>query len=141
MEQLLSASVSPRRFSGLLLAVFAGLALTLATLGIYGVISHSVSQRTRELGLRMALGAQQREVLELVMRRGLKLVLAGLGLGLVGSLVVTQFLASLLFAVSPTDLPMFVAVSLVLGVVALLACYIPAQRAAKVDPIVSLRCE
>jgi len=141
MEQLLSDSVSPKRFSGLLLALFAALALTLATVGIYGVISHSVSQRTHELGLRMALGAQQRDVLGLVMSQGLKLVLAGLGLGLAGSLVVTQFLASLLFAVSPTDLPTFAAVSLVLAAVALLACYIPAQRAAKVDPIVSLRCE
>jgi len=141
MEQLLSDSISPRRFSGLLLAVFATFALTLATVGIYGVISHSVSQRTRELGLRMALGAQQRDVLGLVMRQGLKLVLAGLALGLVGSFVVTQFLASLLFAVSPTDLPTFVTVSLVLAAIALLACYIPAQRAAKVDPMVSLRCE
>ena len=141
MEQLLSASVSPRRFSGLLLGLFAALALILAIVGIYGVISHSVSQRTRELGLRMALGAQQRDVLRLVMMQGLKLTLTGLAVGVAAAFVVSRFLSSLLFGVSPTDLPTFVAVSLVLATVAMLACYIPARRATKVDPMVALRYE
>jgi len=141
MEQLLSGSVSLRRFSGLLLGLFASLALILSIVGIYGVISYSVSQRTHELGLRMALGAQQSDVLRLVVMQGLKLTLTGLAFGVAAAFVVSRFLSSLLFGVSPTDLPTFVTVSLVLATVALLACYIPARRATKVDPVVALRYE
>ena len=141
MEQLLSGSVSLRRFSGLLLVLFAALALILAIVGIYGVISYSVSQRTHELGLRMALGAQQSDVLKLVMTQGLKLILTGLAVGLTAGLSVSRFLSSLLFGVSPTDLATCVGVSLVLATVALLACYLPARRATKVDPMVALRYE
>jgi putative ABC transport system permease protein len=141
MEQLLSGSLSLRRFSGLLLGLFAALALILSIVGIYGVISYSVSQRTHELGLRMALGAQQSDVLRLVVMQGLKLTLTGLALGLAATFVVSRFLASLLFGVSPTDLPTFVTVSIVLATVALLACYIPARRATKVDPMIALRYE
>ncbi|PYV42237.1 MAG: hypothetical protein DMG06_14640, partial [Acidobacteria bacterium] len=141
MEQLLSGSVSLRRFSGLLFGLFAALALVLAIVGIYGVISHSVSQRTHELGLRMALGAQRGDVLRLVMMQGLKLTLTGLAVGLAAGFAVSRFLSSLLFGVGPTDLPTFVAVSLVLATVALLACYLPARRATKVDPMTALRYE
>jgi predicted permease len=141
MEQLLSDSVSPRRFSGMLLGLFAALALILAIVGIYGVISHSVSQRTHELGLRMALGAKQSDILQLVLKQGLRLILTGLTVGLLAAFAMSRFLSSLLLGVSPTDLPTFVGVSLLLTGVALLACYIPARRATKVDPMVALRYE
>ncbi|MCA1576321.1 MAG: ABC transporter permease [Acidobacteria bacterium] len=141
MEQALSRSVAARRFSMILLSVFAALALILAAVGIYGVISYSVAQRTREVGIRMALGAQTTDVLKLVVRDGLKLVVIGVLVGLVGAFMLSRLLTTLLFGVTPTDLITYVTVALGLVAVALAACYIPARRAAKVDPLVALRFE
>ena len=138
MDQLLSESLARRRFAMLALSVFAGFALLLAVVGIYGVISYSVAQRTNELGIRLALGARPIDVVRLVLAGGLKLALIGIGLGLVLSFVVTRFLSSLLFGVRATDLFTFSALSVLLVVVSLLACYLPARRAAKVDPLVAL---
>ena len=141
MEQALSRSVAARRFSMILLGVFAMLALTLAAIGIYGVISYSVAQRTREVGIRMALGAKTTDVIKLVVRDGLKLVLIGVGVGLAGALLLTRMMTTLLFGVTPTDAVTYATVALGLIVVALIACCIPARRATKVDPLVALRFE
>jgi putative ABC transport system permease protein len=141
MEQALAQSVEARRFSMILLAVFALLALTLAAVGIYGVISYSVAQRTREVGIRMALGARTIDVLNLVVRDGLKLVLIGIGVGLAGALLLTRLMTTLLFGVTATDAVTYVTVAAGLVVVALIACCIPARRATKVDPLVALRFE
>ena len=141
MEQALSRSVAARRFSMILLAVFAVVALALAAVGIYGVISYSVAQRTREVGIRMALGAQTRDVLKLVVREGLQLVVIGVAVGLVGALLLTRLMTTLLFAVTPTDWFTYATVAIGLVGVALLACYIPARRATRVDPLVALRYE
>ena len=141
MEQALSRSVAARRFSMILLSVFAALALILAAVGIYGVISYSVAQRTREVGIRMALGAQTTDVLKLVVRDGLKLVVIGVVVGLVGAFMLSRLLTTLLFGVTPTDAVTYATVALGLIGVALAACYIPARRAAKVDPLVALRFE
>lgn len=129
------------RFTLLLIFVFGGIALALACIGLYGVISYSVSQRTHEVGIRMAMGARQRDIFRLVMGQGLKLVGAGLLVGLIASAAVTRTLGSLLFEVSPTDPAAFLASALVLVLVALAACFIPARRATKVDPLVALRYE
>jgi putative ABC transport system permease protein len=141
MDQIIDGSLSERRFSMTLLAVFAGLALLLATVGIYGVIAYSVSRRTHEVGIRMALGAEKTDVLKMVIGQGLKLALIGVAIGVAGALALTRFLSSLLYGVEPTDPVTFIAVSLLLVAVALLACYIPARRAANVDPMVALRYE
>lgn len=141
LEQTLSESLAPRRFNMLLLGIFATIALTLAMIGIYGVMAFSVTQRTHEIGIRMALGAQKSDVLGMVVRQGLKLALIGVVIGIGGALVLTRFLSSLLFGVEPTDPLTFVAVSLILCAVALVACYIPARRAAKLDPMVALKYE
>ncbi|HEV2835060.1 MAG TPA: ABC transporter permease [Pyrinomonadaceae bacterium] len=141
MEQVLARSVSARRFSMILLSVFAVLALVLAAVGIYGVISYSVAQRTREVGIRMALGAQTTDVLKLVVRDGLRLVVIGIAVGLVGAFILTRLMTTLLFGVTPTDAVTYGTVALALVGVALAACYIPARRAAKVDPLVALRFE
>ena len=141
MEQALSRSVAARRFSMILLAVFALLALVLAAVGIYGVISYSVAQRTREVGIRMALGARTIDVIKLVVRDGLKLVLIGVGVGLAGAFALTRLMTTLLFAVTPTDVVTYAVVAVGLVVVALIACCIPARRATKVDPLVALRFE
>jgi putative ABC transport system permease protein len=141
MEQALSRSVAARRFSMILLGVFAILAMTLAAVGIYGVISYSVAQRTREVGIRMALGANTIDVIKLVVRDGLKLVLIGVGVGLAGALLLTRMMTTLLFGVTPTDAVTYATVALALIVVALIACCIPARRATKVDPLVALRFE
>ena len=141
MEQRLSNSVAEPRFRTLLLAIFAVLALILSALGIYGVMSYSTQQRTNEIGIRIALGAQTADVLKLVVRQGMLLVLLGIVIGLALSLALTRFLSSLLFGVSTTDPGTFLAVSVLLATVALLACYIPARRATKVDPVVALRYE
>jgi putative ABC transport system permease protein len=124
-----------------MLALAGGMALILGVVGLYGVITHSVSQRTHEIGVRMALGAQKRDVLKLVVNGGMWLTLIGVGAGVAGALVMTRFLSSLLYGVKPTDPLTFVVVSLVLTGVALLACYVPARRATKADPIVALRYE
>ena len=141
MEQALAQSVAARRFSMILLAVFALLALILAAVGIYGVISYSVAQRTREVGIRMALGAKTIDVLNLVMRDGLKLVFVGIIVGLGGALLLTRLMTTLLFGVTATDALTYVTVALGLIIVALFACCIPARRATKVDPLVALRSE
>jgi putative ABC transport system permease protein len=141
MTEVVSQSIAQRRFSLVLLAFFAASALFLAALGIYAVMSYSVAQRTGEIGIRMALGAQKAQVLMLVQRQGLVLVLVGLGIGLAGALALTRLMTSLLFRVQATDPITFALVAAVLIAVSLAACLIPARRAAKVDPIVALRYE
>ena len=141
MEQRLAKSVASSRFVMLLLGSFSVLALGLAAVGIYGVMSYLVTQRTQEIGVRMALGAQKRDVLKLVVRRGMVLAIVGTVIGLIASLALTRLMRSLLFEVTPTDWLTFVITSVVLLTVALLACYIPARRATKVDPLVALRYE
>ena len=141
MDQRVSESLARRRFAMVALGVFAGFALLLALIGIYGVISYSVAQRTSELGIRLALGASQMDVLRLVLSGGFRLALIGIACGLALSFAVTRFLSSLLFGVRATDLVTFGALSLLLIIVSLLACYLPARRAMKVDPLVALRYE
>jgi putative ABC transport system permease protein len=141
MEELLSNSIAQRRFNMLLLSIFAGVALLLSAVGIYGVMSYSVAQRTHELGLRMALGAQSSHVIALVVRQGMSLALIGVGVGLAASFALTRIMASLLYGVSATDSLTFSLIALLLASVALLACYLPARRATKVDPMVALRYE
>jgi predicted permease len=141
MEDLLSSSVSPRRFSAVLIGIFAGLALLLAAVGIYGVMSYVVGRRTHEIGIRMALGAQPSDVRRLVVNRGVKLAVAGVAIGLAGAFALTRLLSSLLFGVSPADPLTFAGVALLLTGAAMLACYVPARRAMRVDPLVALRYE
>jgi putative ABC transport system permease protein len=141
MEQWLADSLGGRRFSMVLLGLFAALALLLAAVGIYGVVSYSVAERTHEIGIRMALGATRRSVLLLAIRNGLVLTASGVALGLAGALALTRLLASLLYDVKPGDPLTFGAVALLLIGVTLLACYLPARRATKVDPMVALRYE
>jgi putative ABC transport system permease protein len=141
MDRLLAESVAQPRFRTLLLGIFAALALVLASVGIYGVISYSVTQRTHEIGIRMALGAQARDVSKLVIREGVALALIGVTIGLAASLALTRLMESLLFEVSTTDQSIFAGVGALLVAVAVLACWIPARRASRVDPMVALRCE
>jgi predicted permease len=141
MEEIVSQSVAPRRFSMLLLTVFAVVALVLASIGIYGMLSYAVAQRTREIGLRMTLGAQTGNVLRLIIGQGMKLALVGVVLGLAASFALTRTMKTLLFGVSTTEPVIFVAFSTLLAVVALLACWLPARRATKVDPLEALRYE
>jgi predicted permease len=141
MEQVSLNSTARQNFNLLLLGVFAAIALLLATVGIYGVMSYTVEQRTHEVGVRTALGASRSDVLKLVMGQGFKLTLIGLGMGIVGALVLTRFVSGLLYGVRPSDPVTFLAVSFLLVGVALLASYLPARRAAKVDPMVALRYE
>jgi putative ABC transport system permease protein len=141
MEEVVSQSVWQNRLYAILFSAFAGIALLLAAVGIYGVMSYSVTQRTQEIGIRMALGAQVKDVLQLVVKGGLALSLIGVAVGIAGALALTRLLRTLLFGVTPTDSVTFIAVSLMLLFVALMACYIPARRATKVDPLVALRYE
>jgi putative ABC transport system permease protein len=141
MDQLLADSLSRSRFTMLLLGIFAVVALVLAAVGIYGLIAYSVTQRTQELGIRIALGAQRRDVLRLVLVQGTRLTLLGVAIGVLAALTLSRLLGALLFDVSATDPLTFAGVAGLLAVVALLACFIPARRATRVDPTVALRYE
>ena len=141
MDELLDSSLAPRQFSLLLLGAFAALALGLAAAGLYGVMSYVATQRTHEVGVRLALGAQQADILRMVVRRGLVLTATGVGVGLVGALWLTRLLRTLLFEVSGADPATFTGVAVLLTIVAVLACWLPARRAARVDPMVALRSE
>jgi putative ABC transport system permease protein len=125
----------------LLLGVFASIALVLATIGIYGVMSYLVNQGSRELGIRIALGASQRDILRLVVRQGMALALSGVAIGLSAAFLLTRLIRSLLFGVEATDPITFTGIAVLLGITTLLASYIPAKRAARIDPLISLRCE
>jgi putative ABC transport system permease protein len=141
MEKIVDDSIAQPRLSMTLMGLFGALAMILAVVGIYGLLSYAVAQRTHEMGIRIALGAQVTDVLKLVLKQGMVLVLAGEVLGLIGALALTRLIGSLLFGVTPTDATTFIAVVAVLASVAFLACYIPARRATKVDPLVALRYE
>jgi putative ABC transport system permease protein len=141
MDSVLAASIAERRSNMLLLGVFAVIALILTSVGIYGVISYSVAQRTLEIGIRIALGAQSRDVMTLVMRNGMSLVFMGIVVGLAGAFALTRWMASLLFKISATDFLTVVVTALLLTAIALLACWIPARRATRVDPLIALKYE
>ena len=141
MDQLYANSLAGQRFNTLLLGIFAAVALLLAMIGVFGVINYSVTQRTHELGIRIALGAQRRDVFKLVVGQGLLLALVGVGVGAAGAVAVTRLITGLLYGVSPTDGPTLVVVSLLVTAVAFLACYLPARRATRVDPLIALRYE
>ncbi len=141
LDQIVATSISQPRFYMLLLAIFAGVALALAAIGIFGVLSYAVAQRTREIGIRMALGAREGTVVRLVVRQAMTLVVVGVVLGTVAALFLSQTMTKMLFSVKPTDPVTFVGVAFVLTAVALVASYMPARRATRVDPIVALRAE
>jgi putative ABC transport system permease protein len=141
MEDVIAQSTDNQSFNMLLMSIFAGCALLLAVIGIYGVMSYLVVQRTHEIGLRMALGAQKSDVVKLIVGEGFRLIMIGIAVGIVGALALTRFLSSLLFGIKPTDPLTFIAVSLIFIGVSLLACLVPARRAANVDPMVALRYE
>jgi ABC-type antimicrobial peptide transport system permease subunit len=140
-EAVVARSIASQRFSLVLLGAFAGLALMLASIGIYGVLSYLVGQRTPEIGVRMALGAQRLDVLRMVLQDGARLTLVGVVIGVAAALGLTQLMASMLFGIKPTDPITFIAVAALLCGIALFSCYLPARRAAKVDPMVALRYE
>jgi putative ABC transport system permease protein len=141
MEEVTAVSVAPQRFNVFLFGVFAGLGLLLAAIGLYGVIAYAVEQRTNEIGLRIALGAQARDIVRLILKQGLALTLIGLALGIAVSVALTRLMKSLLFGVGTTDPLTFVVIAMLLTAVALVACWVPARRATRVDPMVALRCE
>jgi ABC-type antimicrobial peptide transport system permease subunit len=141
MTEHLHFALFPARVAATVLGTFGLVALTLAAIGIYGVTSYSVSQRTREIGIRMALGAQTKDVLKLIVKNGMTLTAIGVAIGLAGAAIATRLITSLLFGVTPTYIGTFVIVSGLLAGVALFACYLPARRAARVDPLVALRYE
>jgi putative ABC transport system permease protein len=141
LDEKLADSIAPRRFNMLLLGIFAGIAVLLAAVGIYGVMSYAVTQRTQEIGVRMALGARQDEVVSMVVRQGMSVVAGGVGIGLVAAFGLTRLMAGLLYEVKPSDPQTFGVVCIVLGGAALVACWLPARRAARVDPVVALRYE
>ena len=140
-EEVVAGSIASQRFSLILLGAFAGLALLLAGIRMYGVLAYLVAQRTREIGVRMALGAQRLDVLRMVLGDGARMTLAGAAIGLVAALALTRLMANMLFGVRPTDPVTFAAVAALLCGIALFACYFPARRAAKIDPMVALRYE
>jgi putative ABC transport system permease protein len=139
LERMLSSSLSPERITAGMLSVFAGIALLLAVIGIYGVISYSVNQRTHEIGIRMALGAQRADVIRRVLRQGVVLTGLGIAIGTLGSVAMARGMSTVLHEVSPTDPLTFVAVAVILATVAVLGSWLPARRAAAVDPVVALR--
>jgi ABC-type antimicrobial peptide transport system permease subunit len=139
MTDLVNGSLAPSRLNAQLISAFSAVALALALVGLYGVMAHSVLQRTQEMGIRMALGASRRNVVAMVLREGGLLILLGLALGTGGALVAARLAASLLFGVSPTDPLTLASTGVLLGAVAVLACYVPARRAARMDPVVALR--
>jgi putative ABC transport system permease protein len=141
MDRIVDEDIARPRFAMFLLGIFAATALLLAAIGIYGVMSYAVTQRTREIGIRVALGAVRGDVLRMVARRALALAGAGVGCGMAGSFALTRLMKSLLFGVSPTDSATFAAVAGLLVLVAMAASYLPARRAAKVDPVITLRYE
>ena len=141
MNEVIAASLAQQRFLMILLDSFAVTALLLASLGLYGVISYLVGQRTQELGIRLALGAQRKDLLRLVLSHGMKMALGGVAVGLVAALGLTRLLGKMLYGVSATDPLTFVVITLLLVTVALVACFVPARRATKVDPLVALRYE
>jgi putative ABC transport system permease protein len=139
MDQIIARSVADRRFALELLGVFAAVALLLAAVGIYGVMSYSFSQRTHEVGVRIALGAQRLDILRMALGEGMRVVVIGLASGLAGTAIMTRFFRSMLFDVRPTDPVTFLSVSAILAGVAFFACYVPAKRATRVDPLAALR--
>ena len=141
MDDLLDRSVAQRRFNMLLLGLFASMAIVLAIIGIYGVLSYSVSQRTHEIGVRMALGAKQGDIFKLVIGQGMMMALIGIAVGMGTAFAVTRIISSLLFGVSATDPLTFASIAVLLAAVAFMACYIPARRATKVSPMFALRSE
>lgn len=141
MEEVVADSIAPRRFSRLLIGILAAVALILAIVGLYGVLSYSVTQRTREMGIRLTLGAQRNDVVKLIVKQGMSLALIGIGIGLAAALMLTRIMTRVLFGISSTDLTTFAAITLILAAVAFLASYLPARRATKVDPMVSMRSE
>jgi putative ABC transport system permease protein len=141
MNEIRAESVAGERLNLTLLSLFAGIALVLAIVGIYGVMSYSVTQRTHEIGIRMAIGAQQSDVFKMILGHGMKLALIGIGIGLVGAYALTRLMETMIFGVKATDATTFASIAVLLAVVALLACYLPGRRATKVQPTVSLRYE
>jgi putative ABC transport system permease protein len=139
LNDVVATSAAPRRLPMLLLSAFAGVAMLLAMLGIYGVTSYYVTQRTHEIGVRMALGAQLSDVLKLVIQRAMLLAVVGIGIGVAGAFAVTRYLTTLLFGVKPFDTTTLIAVAIVLAAVVLVACLVPAIRAAKIDPLEALK--
>ena len=140
-EFLLSRNIADKRFLMLLMSIFAGLALTITAVGLYGVVSYAVGQRTQEIGIRMALGARTRDILAMILRQGMGVALIGVAVGLGAAFALTRLMASLLYGTSATDPLAFIVIALLLVSVALLACYVPARRATKVDPMIALRYE
>src|SRR6185503_8196285 len=141
MQQLVATSVATRRFNMFMVAIFSALALVLAAIGVYGVMSYTVTARTREIGIRIALGARAVNVLSLMIKEGMKLAVVGLAIGIGGALALTRLMRTLLFEVTPTDPATFAGVAILLFVVALFACFLPARRASEFDPVDALRHE
>jgi len=141
VEQIVYERSTPKRIMTVMMGVFAVFALLMAGAGLYAVMAYAVSRRTHEIGVRLALGARPRDIMRMITRQGMKLTGAGLAFGLVGAFALTRVLSTILFGVSAADPLTFILISLLLSCVALLACYLPARRATKVDPIIALRCE